>query len=73
MKGLLWVIQIPRGYFECGLRLNDFAEIQTLEFKLLLTAGLVLLTQQYYTRCKIVKLLLRCAKYCLVYSKYLSL
>ena len=47
MKGFLCFIQIPRISFECGLRRNAFAEIQTLELNLLLIAGLVLLASQY--------------------------
>ena len=55
MKGMLRVIQTPRISFECGLRRNAFAEIQTLELlglkhkddPLLLIAGLVLVTPQY--------------------------
>jgi len=54
MKGMLCAIQTQHISFERGLRRNSFAEIQTLERKLLLIAVLVLLTPNKYVKiCRI--------------------
>jgi len=50
MKVLLCVIQTPRISFECGLRRIAFAEIQTLESKLLLITVLVLKFHNKYVK-----------------------